>query len=300
MSNIDDIFERLKGQKPVISEPDELTDIIMDSLTDISEITEHKRARVVKLRWWMAMAASLIIVIGIGVPWIFNGEQTGTTHIVAKVEHDNTYDKSVMKVSSIDTSSHVAASRTIVAPNLKSLSKDAPKTEKTPQIAVSDPNLHYTTYEQAKDTLPYQDPARVDDFIAKLAAFHNAKQVELTCSVPLDSNMVSVVYVFPDMTTVSSSSQEIDIFARLLQVACWYHCETPGYFLNFSQQQFFFQLKDLRKQLRYCWIAERINGKILLYGTNAPIGVETSSVCYQEYRNKFMNEKSINTKTTDI
>ena len=57
MSNIDDIFERLKGQKPVISEPDELTDIIMDSLTDISEITEHKRARVVKLRWWMAMAA---------------------------------------------------------------------------------------------------------------------------------------------------------------------------------------------------------------------------------------------------
>ena len=64
MSDINDIFERLKGQKPVISNPDELTDFIMDSLPDISEATEPTGARVVKMRWWMAAAASLIIIIG--------------------------------------------------------------------------------------------------------------------------------------------------------------------------------------------------------------------------------------------
>ena len=61
MSEIDDILERLKGQRPVISDPEELTDRIMDSLPDISEATEPKRARVADMRWWMAVAASLII-----------------------------------------------------------------------------------------------------------------------------------------------------------------------------------------------------------------------------------------------
>ena len=66
MSDINDIFERLKGQKPVISNPDELTDLIMDSLPDINEATEPTGTRVVKMRWWMAAAASLIIIIGVG------------------------------------------------------------------------------------------------------------------------------------------------------------------------------------------------------------------------------------------
>ena len=75
MSEIDDILERLKSQRPVISDPDELTDRIMDSLPDISEATEPKRARVADMRWWMAVAASLIIIIGIGAIWMFDSGQ---------------------------------------------------------------------------------------------------------------------------------------------------------------------------------------------------------------------------------
>ena len=90
----------------------------------------------------------------------------------------------------------------------------------------------------------------------------------------------------------------MDIFARLLQVACWYSDETPGYFLNFSHRQFFFELKDLRRQLHYRWIAERVNGKILLYGTHAPIGTKESSACYQEYRDELMHANSIKTNKT--
>jgi hypothetical protein len=116
---------------------------------------------------------------------------------------------------------------------------------------------------------------------------------ELNCSAANDSSMVSAVYVFPD-------NDEIDVFGRLLQVACWYDSKTPGYLLNFSHQQFFFELKDLRKQLQYRWIAERVNGKILLYGTHAPLGAKESSACYQEYRNELMYQNSINIKTKKI
>jgi hypothetical protein len=59
-------------------------------------------------------------------------------------------------------------------------------------------------------------------------------------------------------------------------------------------------LKDLRKQLQYRWIAERVNGKILLYGTHAPLGAKESSACYQEYRNELMYQNSINIKTKKI
>jgi hypothetical protein len=133
----------------------------------------------------------------------------------------------------------------------------------------------------------------VDDFIAKLADYNKVKQGGLKCSTANDSKVASCVYVFPD-------TKEIDLFSRLLQVACWYSDETPGYLLNFSQQQFFFELKDMRKQLKYRWIAERINGKILFYGTHAPMGTKESSACYQEYRDELMHTKSIRTKTLDI
>ena len=141
--------------------------------------------------------------------------------------------------------------------------------------------------------MPYQDPARVDEFIEKMAAYHNVKEGQLKCAAANDSNVVSRVYVFPD-------KKEVDVFGRLLQVACCYSDETPGYHLNFSHQQFFFELKDQRKQLQYRWIAERINGRILLYGTNAPIGAQTTSACYQEYRNELMHTNSINLKTREI
>jgi hypothetical protein len=160
-------------------------------------------------------------------------------------------------------------------------------------VVDSDPDLHYAAADLTKDTIPYQDPAHVDDFIAKMAEYNKVKESELTCSTPLDSNVVSRVYVFPD-------KQEIDVFGRLLQVACSYSDATPGYHLYFSHLQFFFELQDVRKHLQYRWIAERVNGKILLYSTNAPLGVNTSSACYQEYRDELMNTKIINTKTKEI
>lgn len=306
MNKIDDILEILKGQRPVISDPDELTDRIMDSLPDIGEATGRDKAPVVRLRWWMAIAASLIIIIGIGAIWMFDDKQPETQLIAVT---DTVDAQSPIIVADCHSSVPLGSSKKSVKNDVadckstathkpsykaqqKSPTADVPVAEST-TIAESNPNLHYAVNELAKDTIPYQDPSRVDDFIAKFAANYGVKQGELTCSVPLDSNIVSTVYVFPD-------KKEIDVFARLLQVACWYNCETPGYFLNFSQQQFFFQLKDIHKQLQYSWITERINGKILLFGTNAPIGTDNAFVCYQEYRNELMNIKRNNTKSIEI
>lgn len=151
-------------------------------------------------------------------------------------------------------------------------------------------HVRYASLETSADTVSYQDPARVNEFIEKFADYCHVRQGELESSVPADSGVVSKVYVFPD-------EKEIDVFGRLLQVACWYSDETPGYLLNFSHPQLYFELKDPRRQLQYCWIAERISGKILLYSTCSPIGTVVSSVRYQKYRDELMHANKINTKT---
>ena len=133
----------------------------------------------------------------------------------------------------------------------------------------------------------------MDDFISQLADYHQVKQGQLTCSLPVDSSVVSSVYVFPD-------KDEINLFGRLLQVACWYDSKTPGYHLNFSQEQFFFELKDMRHQIQYRWVAGRINGRILFYSTHAPLGVKESSACYQEYRDELMYQNNFKSKTKKL
>ena len=163
-----------------------------------------------------------------------------------------------------------------------------------------DPNMHYASQNLSKDTLPYQNPTRMDEFIAKMADYYKVREGEMKCSAHKDSNIVSTVYVFPDKTTMSTGRQEIDLFNRLLQAACWYSDETPGYLLSFSHQQFFFEMKYMLQQLHYLWIAELVNGKILLYCTHAPLGTKESSTCYQEYRDELMHIKSINNKPKKI
>ena len=312
MNKIDDILEQLKGQQPMIDDPEALTDRIMDSLPDQDEGTMQPKARIVKMHWlWTAISAAACVAIALMLAWPKqgiepqapslaqntslrtdspNGTDSQSKQDRLTVRTNQTNDEPV-KVSKKERNSVSANSQTLTKQPLV-IQESAPIST-VPYDEQDDPNLHYASYDLAKDTVPYQDPARVDDFIAKLAAYHNVKQGGLKCTNRADSNMVSTVYVFPD-------TKELDLFSRLLQVACCYSDETPGYFLNFSHQQFFFELKDLRRGLQYRWIAERVNGKILLYGTNAPLGTKESSACYQEYRDELMHINSINPKTKQI
>ena len=254
---------------------------------------------------WMAAAACLLLICGVGVTLLHKEDVTKPEQMVAQqtkskpIPTTDTHSRRITNPAEQENVSIVHSSKPGGTSVVASAGTPLPSrggaevgsvmpTAPTP----SDENLHYAAY-SSKDDSTYQDPARVDEFIEKMASYHNIKEGELKCATANDSNVVSRVYVFPD-------KKEVDVFGRLLQVACWYSDETPGYHLNFSHQQFFFELKDQRKQLQYRWIAERINGSILLYSTNAPVGAQTTSACYQEYRNELMHINSINLKTKEI
>lgn len=324
MNKIDDILEQLKGQQPTIDDPDALTDRIMDSLPDLDEKASHPKARIVKMRWlWTAISAAACVAIALMLAWPKQGLETQEPSLAQSTSlrtdssnrTDSESERDGLTVRTSQTNDEpvkaskkgryiVSADHGDGSPDLSRLAStdqenrprdplESAPISTVPNDEQDDPNLHYASYDLTKDTVPYQDPACVDEFIAKLAAYHYVKQGGLKCTNHADSNMVSTVYVFPD-------TKELDLFSRLLQVACCYSDETPGYFLNFSHQQFFFELKDVRRQLQYRWIAERVNGKILLYGTNAPLGTKESSACFQEYRDELMHTKSINPKTKQI
>ena len=276
-----------------------------DFMAKMEERLDAKPVAKTRHLWrWVAAAACLLIIIGIGVTMLPQGGQP-TEPMLAKtteqpkqkaleVEQESENQKE-SETKQPDVADPVRTPRTERRQTTNQASagdglKAAPR-EAEPQD--DDPHIHYAAYELTKDTIPYQDPARVDDFIEKLAENYQVKQSELKCSLPVDSSVVSAVYVFPD-------KDEINLFGRLLQMACWYNNEMPGYHLNFSQQQFFFELKDMRRQLQYRWIAERINGRILFCSTRAPLGAKVSSACYQQYRDELMYQNSINIKNEEI
>ena len=255
---------------------------------------------------WVAAAACFLLIIGVGLHYQFEKPVVTSDVTLGNTARYQKQQAPLPKVTSEPTpeptpkpsTPQTDSGNTVAAPVRTPRTESPLPTEKDSapygKISASqDPNIHYASNDLTKDTIPYQDPARVDDFITKLAEYHKVKQGEMTCSQPIDSSVVSSVYVFPD-------KQEIDVFGRLLQVACSYSDATPGYHLYFSHQQFFFELQDTRKQLQYRWIAERVNGKILLYSTNAPVGANTSSTCYLEYRDELMHTKNNNTKTKEI
>ena len=132
----------------------------------------------------------------------------------------------------------------------------------------------------------YQDPDKMNDFIEKLAAYNEVNEVPLECSATAKD---SAVY---SAVYVFPDKSEVNLFARLLQAACSYEDTTPGYHLNFTHQQFFFCLDDPNNQRKYLWIAERINGnRILLYKTRQPLGSAMSAACYQDFRERVMHTR---------
>lgn len=145
-----------------------------------------------------------------------------------------------------------------------------------------DENLHYASMAVNDTPNNYQAPSRMEEFIVKMADYNRVKVESLACASNHDSLTVCTAYVFED-------TQRLNLFSRLLQAACWYEDTTPGYLLNYSHHQFFFQLKDLRLGMQYLWIAERIRDKILMYCTHSPLDAEVSSDCYREFRDKFSN-----------
>lgn len=153
-------------------------------------------------------------------------------------------------------------------------------------IVPDDEPRAYAASKENTDDDRYQDPAKMDEYIAKLAEINNVNKVSLKDASQKDSTMTATLYVFQD-------SKELDLFGKLLQVACWYKSDSPGYYLNFSQLQFLFQLKDMKKNRSHMWQAERIGHQILVYMVRVPIGAKFNSANYKEYRQKLIQQNNM-------
>lgn len=231
---------------------------------------------------WVAVAASLLLLIGVGATLVPFNKQTEAGSLVVQAVQPVRTDSTEAPSKQTVKSAQAVCTTTSPTPKSVTITPKAP----VDTVAVSqhtDPNLHYAAYSPEEDST-YQAPSRMVEFITKIADYNKVKAVPLMCAMgSSDSTAVSMAYVFED-------KEELNLFGRLLQAACWYDSKTPGYLLNFSHQQFFFTLKDLRKNEKYLWIAERlIGGRILLFCTHSPIEADVSSVCYQNYREQLMH-----------
>ena len=254
--------------------------------TDMAEKVSHVKPVVVSIfaRW--LVAASIALVIGFV---CFNSIESNEDNVVAEMKTDKPQEHRMVSNNAVSNESPTKEQTdgtntgpTIHNSNINNI------------IAkVTDENLHYAS-NVINDTVDnYQSPSRMEEFIVKIANYHHIKCDSLSCAIGKDdSDVVSTAYVFPD-------NEELDLFRRLLQAACWYDDKMPGYLLNYSHQQFFFCLKDMRKGLKYLWIAERVRNKILLYSTHSPLDTEVSSDGFREYRDKLSNT-SINQKSKKI
>lgn len=254
--------------------------------TDMAEKASRKKSFVlpVPVRW--LIAASVALLIGFV---CFNSIESNEDNVVAEMKTDKPQEHRMVSNNAVSnespTKEQTDGTNTGLTIHNSNVNNIIAK--------VTDENLHYAS-NVINDTVDnYQSPSRMEEFIVKIANYHHIKCDSLSCAIGKDdSDVVSTAYVFPD-------TEELDLFRRLLQAACWYDDKMPGYLLNYSHQQFFFCLKDMRKGLKYLWIAERVRNKILLYSTHSPLDTEVSSDGFREYRDKLANT-SINQKSKKI
>ncbi len=253
---------------------------------DMAKKASRKKSFVlpVPVRW--LIAASVALLIGFV---CFNSIESNEDNVVAEMKTDKPQEHRMVSNNAISnespTKEQTDGTNTGLTIHNSNVNNIIAK--------VTDENLHYAS-NVINDTVDnYQSPSRMEEFIVKIANYHHIKCDSLSCAIGKDdSDVVSTAYVFPD-------TEELDLFRRLLQAACWYDDKMPGYLLNYSHQQFFFCLKDMRKGLKYLWIAERVRNKILLYSTHSPLDTEVSSDGFREYRDKLSNT-SINQKSKKI
>ena len=254
--------------------------------SDMAKKASRKKSFVlpVPVRW--LIAASVALLIGFV---CFNSIESNEDNVVAEMKTDKPQEHRMVSNNAVSnespTKEQTDGTNTGLTIHNSNVNNIIAK--------VTDENLHYAS-NVINDTVDnYQSPSRMEEFIVKIANYHHIKCDSLSCAIGKDdSDVVSTAYVFPD-------TEELDLFRRLLQAACWYDDKMPGYLLNYSHQQFFFCLKDMRKGLKYLWIAERVRNKILLYSTHSPLDTEVSSDGFREYRDKLSNT-SINQKSKKL
>ena len=304
-SDIREALRRSEKKRPTVEVPGDFFDNIMD------EIESEPEPKTIKLWRWVAAAACIALVAGIGTAILF-ADKTQKSEMIAEtpVEEKVEIQQSTNVGNNTITESVAVPVSKVEDPEPKEKPAAKPKPEAEPQPAPN-PNLRIerplyaenqpTTVAAdsapASNTAPldagnssyaenqsendetYLDPALMDKFILKMAEIQGISGIKSECSVANDTLFDESFYVFP-------VKQDYDVLGRFLLMASQYSNTMPGYIFNNSEQQILFSIDDEPNGLNYLWIAEQIgNSKIMIYSVHAPIDIKYESDCFQQFYN---------------
>ena len=261
-----DIRAALK-RKEQKRQPVEVPDDFLDNV--LGEIEQDEKPKTVKLWRYLAIAAGIALLIGIGALMIISTDNAAQPYTLAVTE-TATYTATRQPLPTIETTvateptvatkptatteTHAVAEATVEKPR----QKVAPKKQKTPDI----------------DLTPSVSPAKMDELIASLAKMQGAEKKVFDCETD------EAVYVFED-------NDDLNLFGRLILAASNYPNDTEGYFLNYSAEKFFFCIDDETNGDGYLWTAEKVgDSKIMLYCSHSPAGIADESDCFKNFARK--------------
>ena len=246
----------------------------------MSEIEAEPKT--VKIWRWVAAAACIALVAGIGSAILFANRTIQEPEIIAEtpVVENAENEQSAEIINDTVTEPVAVPEPKVEAPKAKPTAKPKPAAEPQP---APNPNLRierpqYAENEPKTDDT-YLDPAKMDEFILKMAEFQGVNKIKSECSIASDTIFDESFYVFP-------VKEDYDVLGLFVLMASNYSNTTPGYIFNSSEQQVFFTIDDVQNGLNYLWIAEQIgNSNVMIYSVHAPIDIEYKSDCYQQFYN---------------
>lgn len=291
-TDIREALRRKEAKRQPVEVPDDFLDNVMDEI--------EQQPKSIKIWRYVAVAAGIALLISIGATIFVNDGKQEPEQMTASIED------TISNVTTItdSTKTVIAADDTLNTESIKpqksepivisqsepgtikntepqnadtpkqQVKKNEPEKQQHAEQTIAEANTNHVA--EAKD---YVSPAALDDLISRMANYQGADLKVLDCATEQDSSATEWVYIFPENSG--------DIIGRLIMSATKFNDDSDGYFLNYSQQQFFFTLNDERTGQNYLWIAEKTgDGKIVLYSSHN--GINNISDCYQSYHNKLM------------
>ena len=272
-------LERTEAKRRPAEVPDDFLANVLD------EIESEAKPKTIKIWRWVAAAACIAIVVGLGAIIALNRQTTPQPAVAIIADTSSSIDQ---------TPSQPAIAETEIAP--VPVAAPEPKSEPAPakpkrQNKKAQPKPAPDNQQQVAETIvaeqPTTDtesnffaPAKMDEAIAMMADHQHAEKQDFECEHDEEYDVEEMLYVFDD-------NDDFDLLGNLILSACHFDENTSGYFLNYSQQKFFFSINDENSGRTYTWIADRIsNGRTLLYCANAPEESNATSDCYTSFIHK--------------
>lgn len=301
-NDIREALRRREGKRTAPTVPDDFFDSVMGKI--------EAEPKTIKLWRWVAAAACIALVAGIGSAILFADKTVVESTPIAEIVVPKNPEKQPTDIAETDSVADPVAipKPKVEAPKTKATPAAKPKpatqpapnpnlrmerplyAENEPTTVVADSatidnavsqdeaNSNYAE-RQPKGNDTYLDPALMDEFIFKMAEFQGVNKIKSECSIASDTLFDESFYVFP-------VKEDYDVLGLFVLMASKYSNTTPGYIFNNSEQQVFFSIDDEQNGLNYLWIAEQIgNSNVMIYSVHALIDIEYKSDCFQQFYN---------------